>query len=281
MSFWSPAVDPLEPGPDGSYVRAVEEPREEHDVEVFERIPWEALEKSGPDHRWLAYLVAMVVVLGAVGISIGRGMAPSPVTSPAVTQAPTATIPVASDVHEAPAPEPTAAPNQASVLSEADLMALPGDSLEAGAAAVAEWFVVDHFTREDGDGGRSFVDWARAGELTWLGATTIDVTVLIRRLAASGDDAYQRLPAEAWRVTTELIDDHWVVIHGPTPAQAPTLDVSLPAPEGDVPDRVASSVEDGTITGAAQVEGRWSVELQWTDDAGLTWTVREWVEDGG
>lgn len=270
-SFWARRANPLEPVPAAPYVRAVED----QDVEVFERIPWEALEKQ-PDRRWMAYATAMAIVLGAVGITIGRGMAtpqpepPPEAMPPVVTTAPARPV----DAPAAP-PEDPGAIGESPAWSQADLMALPEASLETTAAVVAEWFVVDHFTREED--GRSFVDWAGVAELTWTGTTTIDATVIIRRLAALEDDPYQRLPAEAWQVTTELIDGSWAVTHGPVPVDPPALEASLPSYDLDVPAEVAALVP-GSTTGAHEVGDRWSVEWQWTDDAGLTWTVTDWVE---
>lgn len=227
---------------------------EDHDVEVFERIPWESLEQN-PNRRWIPYLVATALVLGAAGVTIGRGTITPPVEQPAVVA--TTTVPMADTSAEPVVDDPGSAdathrPPQESTWSEADLMALPEGAVETAAMAVAEWFVVEHFTREDGDEGRSFVDWARAGELTWMDPTTVDVTVLVRRLAAEGDDPYQRLPAEAWQVTTELDDDQWVVTHGPVQVAPPTLELSVPSLDGQV---------------------------EWTDAAGLTWLVRDRVEE--
>lgn len=249
---------------------------EDHDVEVFERIPWESLEQN-PNRRWIPYLVATAVVLGAVGVTIGRGMITSPAeqaTVLATTTAPMADSATEPVVDETGSPDATIPPPQESTWSEADLMALPEGAVESAAMAVAEWFVVEHFTRE-GDEGRSFVDWARAGELTWMDSTTVDVTVLVRRLAAEGDDPYQRLPAEAWQVTTELEGDRWVVTHGPVPLAPPKLEVSVPSLDDHVPDEVGADSE-GSIVGAAQIdEDSWSVGVEWTDAAGLTWLVRD------
>lgn len=250
---------------------------EDHDVEVFERIPWESLEQN-PNRRWIPYLAAAAVILGAVGVTIGRGMVTSPIEQPTalatttVTMADAATEPVLGGTGSSDATTP---PPQESTWSEADLMALPEGAVETAALAVAEWFVVEHFTREEGDDGRSFVDWARASELTWMDTTTVDVTVLVRRLAAAGDDAYQRLPAEAWQVTTELDGDRWVVTHGPVHLVPPTLEVSVPSLEDHVPEEVAAATEN-SIVGAVQIdESSWSVGLEWTDAAGLTWLIRD------
>lgn len=125
-------------------------------------------------------------------------------------------------------------------------MAIPAESLEATAAAIAEWFIVDHFTRDgsgDGSDGRSFVEWAGTLERVWVDSATLELTVVVRRLAAPGDEPYRRLPTEAWRVTTELSDEGWAITDGPEAVSVPEHDV--------------------------QVE----TELDWEDPAGLTWSV--------
>jgi len=132
------------------------------------------------------------------------------------------------------------------MLTEADLMALPAADLEWAAAAVAEWFIADHFTRDSAGGDRSYVEWVRAFEVEWTSTTTASVTVVTRRLAARGDDPYQRLDEEAWEVVTELTDDGWTVAGGPAPARLPLVEVGAPEPTSE-----------------------------WVDAAGLTWPVQD------
>ena len=86
---------------------------DERDVEIFERIPWESLEKP-QDRRWVVYLLAAGLVMGAVGVTVGRGMTPSSapeptapvsVSAPPVTEAvsptPTSSVPVAAALYSA------------------------------------------------------------------------------------------------------------------------------------------------------------------------------------
>lgn len=221
---------------------------DEKDVEIFERIPWESLAER-TDHRWIAYVVAGVVVLGALGISVGRHLAAGPVVPPATTMA-TAAVPTATSQPFPPSSPPTSAPASPPptepMLTEADLMALPAADLEWAAAAVAEWFIADHFTRDSAGGDRSYVEWVRAFEVEWTSTTTASVTVVTRRLAARGDDPYQRLDEEAWEVVTELTDDGWTVAAGPAPARLPLVEVGAPEPTSE-----------------------------WVDAAGLTWPVQD------
>jgi hypothetical protein len=121
------------------------------------------------------------------------------------------------------------------------------DRLLQTAAATASRFVVDHFTRDEGEDGRgrSFVEWAGATETAWTAADTVTVTVVVRRLAAGDDDAYRRVPDEAWDVDLRLEGERWVVVGGPGGASAPDL----------------------------MVDGVESEQEEWTDAAGLTWQV--------
>src|SRR5690606_15799183 len=167
---------------------------DERDVEVFERIPWESLQTK-PDRRWIVYLTSGVLVLGAIGVSVGRQMAgptPPAMSTPSAPAATTMAVPP--PVTEPPPTTSTTPP----LWSEADLMALPAATLEIPALARAEWFVSDYFTR-DGEEERSFVEWVRAESIEWVAESTAEVSVLVRRLAASGDDPYTRLPTELWR----------------------------------------------------------------------------------
>lgn len=214
---------------------------DERDVEVFERIPWEALEER-PDRRWIAYVMAGVIVLGAVGISIGRQLSSRPAVPVSTTLAARTEAVTTTTALMAP---PVAPPTTSIGLTEADLMALPAANLEWSAAALAEWFVVDHFTREAPEGDRSFVEWVRALEVEWSATSTARVTVLVRRLAARSGDPYQRLDAEAWEVVTELADSGWSVAAGPIAVEPPELDASRREPTSE-----------------------------WVDDAGLTWEVQ-------
>ncbi|MGH8911652.1 MAG: hypothetical protein ACRDVD_04000 [Acidimicrobiia bacterium] len=251
---------------------------DEHGVEIFERIPWESLEKP-PNRRWALYLVAAAVVMGAVGLTVGRGIA-TPQAVPPSTVPPTTVAPVTSLPGLGPTTIPVAsAPDIPTTWSEADLMAVPAQDLEDGAAALAEWYVVDYFTR-DGSGadGRSFVEWSAVLDKRWLTASALEHTVVVRRLAAPGDEPYDRVPTEAWRVTTELVDEGWVVVEGPVEATPPEPAVDRASLDGSLPPEVSGRLDDVEVRGATEVAGRWLVEVDWTDAAGLSWVVRQWLE---
>lgn len=234
---------------------------DEHDVEVFERIPWESLE-DGPDRRWLVYLLAGAAVLAAVGVSLGRQMGGT-TPSPPATAVPT----VSSMVESSPAstaavPQESEPAETKPTWSEADLMALPADSVEMGAAAVAEWFVFEFFTRDDPGGDRSFVEWARTSRMAWTTASTVRATVLVRRLAAVGEEPYQRLDTESWEVVAELEEEGWIVVDGPIQGEAPNL-----------------MVHDSESR-AEWAEGEVTMDAEWTDPAGVAWQIRQPAEGG-
>jgi hypothetical protein len=247
--FIGPLDGPLEAPSPPSYGPGVDQ--SDRDVEIFERIPWDSLGPA-PDRRWWAYVVAAAIVMGALGVSVGRSWSDSP--APIASTAPTTAPPIQTSITTAPAEtaerprETVPVPSTTSSLwSEADLMAVPEERLLQSAAGTATRFVVDHFTRdEDGDGGgRSFVEWAEAIETTWTGADAVTVTVVVRRLAAADDDAYRRVPDEAWEVDLRLEEARWAVVGGPAGALAPDLVVDL-------------------------AESEWD---EWTDVVGLTWQV--------
>lgn len=285
------ADDPLEGHPALPYVPAMvdrtgEGPERDADgdtdVEVFERIPWESLERN-PDRRWIAYLLAGALVLGAVGVSLGRQLSagsalPSePASSVTTTLAALpSTVPA---VGPSTVPETTAADRDApGAWTEADLMALSDVPLEMAAATTAEWFVVDYFTRDDPGEGRSFVDWAGALETVWIDPTTIEVTVAVRRLAAAPGAEYRRMGPEAWRVTVELGEEGWSVVEGPVEAGPVELSVTIPEIDASVPAEVAAALDGEEVGGAVEVGGRWLAEVEWVDAAGLAWRIRRWVD---
>jgi hypothetical protein len=237
------------------------DPPSEEEVEIFERIPWDSID-SRPDRRWVAYLVAGVIVLASIGVSIGRQIGPTTreagdstlpqsVSIPPGTLAPSTTLAVATTT-------PTTVGEE--LWTEADLMALPEGTVEATAATLAEWYVTDFFTRDQVDRERSFVEWVGAWEVEWMSPALARITVLVRRLAAVGDDPYQRLDVEAWDVITRLDDTGWTVAGGPLVAEAPELAVDV----------------DDDLLEDSRREARTIEPMEWTDPAGVIWSVQTW-----
>lgn len=228
---------------------------EDRDTEIFERIPWEALERPSSS-RWWVYATVAAAVLAAVGFSAGGRMWASPETpvlSPVQGTVPTAADAVTAPAMAAPASVPVPAPaspvpsTTTVLLSEADLMAGPIDLGAVEAAGVAEWYVAGFFTRDGTEeAGRSFVDFARTVRVEWSATDAARVTVAVRRLAAPDDEPYQRLPPEVWEVEMRRGVAGWAVIDGPASSDLALPDESVVAPD----------------TGS-----------EWSDGAGLTWVV--------
>lgn len=282
------AFNPLEPIFPHLYVPGVDlrESDDDGDVEVFERIPWDSL-KPPPDRRWLAYLAALGIVLAAVGVSIGRGMSPgmNPPVATSIPAAVTTLVPLAEFAEPtAPLPEDQSTVvdmELSGVWSEADLMAVPFSNLEASAATLAEWFIVDWFTRDGTAGsidGRSFVEWSGVSKVEWLAASRVEVTVVVRRLAAVDDEPYTRLAAEAWVVNATIDGDEWLIDEGPVLAPTPQMVFEISPLDEEVPQHLVSSI-GGDPTTATRVGDGWLVELDWVDPAGLTWSVRQRITD--
>jgi hypothetical protein len=248
--------------------------------EVYERIPWETLEKKGSDRQWLLYAVAGAVVLGALVYSFMRNQ-PAPMPPPAVDAAATS-VPAttATTVLPAAVPSTVATPM---VVAEADLYAVDPERLVDQAAAHAEWLAVE-FVSYDGsdqssqtlsgllpggvplpdapDGAQVFVDWARASAITQTGPTTFDVDVLIRSLVSTGEGGFQRQPPRVLSVTVEIDDRSGALVtHIPTlrpvePVAGTEVAIT------DLPADVMASIDPALgepIGGIAASDGTWEV----------------------
>jgi len=208
--------------------------------EVYERIPWETLEKKGNDRQWLLYAVAGAVVLGALAYSFMRNQ-PVPVPPPAIATATSVPATTTTAVPAALQPPTVASPL---VVAEADLYAVDPEDLLDQAATHAEWFAVE-FLSFDGseqssntlsallpadaplptapDGTQVFVDWARAATVTQTGPASFDVEVLVRSLVSIGEDGFRRQPTRSLSVSVVMNDEE-----GPRVAGLPTLEIVDP-----------------------------------------------------
>lgn len=219
---------------------------------VTEHIPWEQLTIQPPkDRRMLWYGIAggvlvvglLAVVISRLGPSSGETQPVMPATAPvaavaqpaapAAAAVPAVADPLAVAPAVAPAPAPVAAPlAERSLLSEADLMASGGDVSLRGAAAAAEWFVLEFFTLDPsepwlervtaasgmsipaaaapvppGEETVSYVEWTRARSVEQIGADRFRASVLMRRMVAPDGVVYRRLPAEEAVVEMTLEPD--------------------------------------------------------------------------
>jgi hypothetical protein len=248
--------------------------------EVYERIPWETLEKKGRDRQWLLYAVAGAVVLGALVYSFMRNQ-PAPVpTLTAEELATTVPATTATTVSTPAVPSTVATPM---VVAEADLYAVEPERIIEQAAAHAEWFAVE-FMSYDGseqsaqtlsgllpggvplpdapEGTQVFVDWARAGTITQTTPTTFEVDVMVRTLVSTGEGGFQRQPARGLSVTVE-IDGEGGTRVSRIPTLRPVEPVAVPdAGITDLPADVVASLDPALgepIGGIVAPDGSWEV----------------------
>jgi hypothetical protein len=188
--------------------------------EVFERIPWETLEKKSSDRHWLIYLGAGAITLGGLAYSFVRNQ-PAPV---ATEPASVATTLVAGE----PTPEESTTPTAESpvVYSEADLFAIDPEMVMAEAATYAEWFAVEYFSYDGGEsavlaemlgegvplptageGVQVFVDWVGVKSVTQTGPLSYEVDVLVRSLLSTDGAGFARQPVRIAMVPVVMGDD--------------------------------------------------------------------------
>lgn len=236
--------------------------------EVYERIPWEHLEKRANDRQWLYVGVAGAIALGVLAYSFVRNQPVQPrATNGAVvtTEAEPGLPPVASTA----SPDSTLA--SPVVVAEADLYALDPERLAAVAAAHAEWFAVEYFSvdgsavsadtlrgllpeglplPEAPEGTQVFVDWVGTRQITMSGEAAYEVDVLVRSLLSTDSSGFARQPVRLLRVAVQIGDDGEPrVVTAPlvleTPSASPAR-VEL----ADVPPDVANRLEpDAAVIG--------------------------------
>ena len=250
---------------------------EEERPEVYERIPWETLDRKSGDRQWMVYAVAGAVVLGALAYSFMRNqpMVPPPPEAVATT-APATTV----TSNMGTTPSTVASPV---VVSEADLYAVDPELLADQAAAHAEWFAVE-FVSVDGaetsrellasllpegiplpeapEGTQVFVDWAGALSVTQTGSALFDVEILVRSLLSTGESGFVRQSPLVVGIEVSVGDDGRARVTG-----APTLAAVDPASPArglmaEVPGDLVARVETdyGTVIGGHQDDdGTWRV----------------------
>jgi hypothetical protein len=254
--------------------------------EVYERIPWETLEKKGNDRQWLVYAVAGAIVLGALAYSFMRNQptaSPPPPETVTAATAPATTAPS----HMGSTPSTVASPL---VVAEADLYAVEPERLVDQAAGHAEWFSVEYVAfdgsqqseetlrsllpgdlplPEAPDEVQVFVDWARATSVTRTGPMSFDVDVLVRSLVSAGESGFVRQRPMVVSVPVEIGDDGRAMVAGVPVVDVAELGGSVELDVGDVPDEVLSQIEPpGEVVGGLQrSDGTWDVVVmtEWSD----------------
>jgi hypothetical protein len=248
--------------------------------EVYERIPWETLERKSGDRQWWMIAVAGAIVLGALAYSFMRNR---PISVPAAPVEAVATTLAAAPAATAAAP-PIAGPSSPTVVAEADLYAVDPERLVDQATAHAEWFVAEYIGVDGSEESRAtlasllpagvpppiaqestkvFVEWVRAVTLEEMSPLHYRVGVLVRSLVAQGEEIYHRVPPMLVTVEVLVAEDGARVVLPPTLAPLPT-----PEPEPlalvEVPPEIqeaamASSGATEVIGGIQTAAGDWQV----------------------
>lgn len=263
----------------GAYVHSVSE-----EFEEMERIPWAALAASTPDPRrrivaagiGLVALLALLLIAG--GALLGSGTTADTDLSVAPRNSASA-FPTDRSMPDSGLPEEApAAPTEAAIYSEADLMASSADAEVRIAAMWAERFVRDYLT-VDGDGSTAaeaarlvaaempespegltcFVEWVDAYAITAVKPARYRVEVAYRLLTGS-EGSYNRNPAAAMAVTVAVDVDGTAALAGlPEAITMPTLRAATaPTLTEQIPDRVLEQVS-GTVVGGYRTGSVWWV----------------------
>jgi len=260
---------------------------DEEKHEVYERIPWESLEKQGTDRQWLAYAIAGAVVVGALAYTFMQNR-PLPVAEPrpvAVENAvtPTVAIPIA-------AATTLATPL---VVTEADLYAIDTERLIDQATAHAEWFAVEYFgvdgSAESGEalagllpggvpmpeapeGVQVFVDWVVATSVVEVGALAYEVEVVVRSLQSDGDGAFVRQPTQVATVRVSVDDAGQPRVDAPPEVETLTALSPSALELAEVPDELRIQLETThgpVIGGQAMDDGGWRIVVMATSLDGV------------
>jgi hypothetical protein len=271
------------------------------DEEHFDSIPWSALIPQTHDRPWLVYVAAGAVVALVVGVLAARSLRPaSPAAGPAAETSTTV--------------QPSAAlvtPTTVLSISEADLRAEiePAEGGRTAAAARAEWFVTDYYTR-DGAGGReaelagalgrpappavgeatTYVEWARAWETASEGDGRFRVLVAFRSITNT-DTGFMRglVRGVAVRVQVDATGGTRVM-EVPEPVELPAAPApaDLPGPETvpvDVSEQALESAlgwgEAASVLEGIHGNGIWRVHVDVADEFGTVWPMVVWVDDSG
>lgn len=245
--------------------------------EVYERIPWETLERKGGDRQWLLIAVAGAVTVGALAYSFMQNQpapAPEALAQPVVTAAPPVAVVPPATVTTITTPL---------LLAEADLYAVDPVDLGRRAAAHAEWFAIEYFAFDGSEQSRSslqallpaglplpeaptgaqvFVDWVGTQSVTESGPLQFSVEVVIRSLLSEGDGAFTRQPPRLATVEVSIGEDGRPVVLRPpsVSAAAPAVPVSLTLTPLPIDLQAQVEASHGPVVGGELLaDGRWRV----------------------
>lgn len=262
---------------------------EQERQEVYERIPWETLEKRGGDRQWLVYALAGAVTLGALAYSFMRNQ---PTAVPPAEVAVGTTV-AATTTTSNIGPTPTTVTSPV-VVAEADLFAIDPERLIDQAASHAEWFAVEYFSVDGSEQSREvlatllpegvplpqapegtqvFVDWARARSVIQTGPASFEVEVLVRSLSASGEAGFARQPPLTLTVGIEIGDDGEATV-ATVPSVSPVETKQAPGITlTSVPEETIAEIElgDGEVVGGVEeADGTWVVVVMTTGPDGVS-----------
>ena len=258
--------------------------------EVYERIPWETLEKTGRDRQWIVYLITGSIALGALAYSFMRNQ-PSVVPPPAAAS--TSTVPATTTVPMNLGSVPGRAESPV-VVAEADLFAVDPERLRDQAVSHAEWFAVEYMSVDGTDISRQqlagllpagvplpeapeatqvFVDWARAIEATEASPGAFQVDVLVRSLLSRGNEGFERQPPVVVGVMIEVGEDALPRVAGAPSVEAVTLPAPSEAALAPVPEDVSTALAASyqrVVGGTERPDGVWEVVVMATGADGIT-----------
>lgn len=263
--------------------------------EVYERIPWETLEKAKSDRQWWVYAVAGAVALGALAYSFMKNqpVEPAPIATPAVpaTAAPNAVPSTATATSD---PLSAATAQSPVVVAEADLFAAEPHELSDYAASYAEWFAVEYFGADGStesasvladmlpsqvpppdvpDGVQVFVDWVGAQSVTRVGPGEFEVEVLVRSLSSMSEEGFVRQETRLATVPVEVGEDGIARVTAPPMVTSPPVMTPIAMSIEDVPDDLVTAIEqtgDVVVGGVPLGDGRWRVVAMSSGPDGIT-----------
>ena len=246
--------------------------------EVYERIPWETLERKGGDRQWWMIAVAGAIVLG--------GLAYSFMSNRPIPLEPTAGVvsTVAAQTVGTVPPPPIPTPSSPTVVAEADLYAIDPERLLDQATAHAEWFVAEYIGVDGSEESRAtlgsllpagipapaapestrvFVEWVRAVSVEEIAPLRYRIGVLVRSLVAQGEEAYRRLPPMLATVEVNVAESGPRIVLPPTlspltpPEQEPLTLAQVPAEVQEAATTASGASE--VLGGVQDAAGGWQV----------------------
>lgn len=247
--------------------------------EVYERIPWETLEKQGGDRQWLLIAVAGAVAIGALAYSFMKNQpAPAPVASPIETPVTISPVPI-----DSMAIAPVTTVQTPLLIAEADLYAIDPERILDHATALAERFAVEYFAMDGSDlsqatlgslmpsgiplpeaptGTQVFVDWVGVQSVTETGPLAYDIEVVVRSLMSQDDSAFVRQPTRVATIGVVIGEDGLPRVARPPSVTISTESSPITMTLSPIPASMQEQVESvyGSVLGGEQLaDGRWRV----------------------